>query len=339
MYSCLVFSTRRIAVTRSPILAFNALCYFDFFQSKNISFLTQIVTLLISILAEENQFIPSSLLNVLVCILHAISNRFCEDSLTFLQSPLFSPYLLFIREIILLCHLLQSRCTPLHPLPPRHQGRCLHPLSAPSPHRLSPSPLLPTPRLSLLRQPRRLGRLLPLRRRHRLRQGLLLLRSFPHLPLTPSGLLAHPLHHRPVPASHRPLPPEGPRPARRRARRALRLLSPGCPLASSLSVADCRALLLKGIGVEALVDGLARTTDSVGTATAIVLILTSLLQGGCCHRLSHQTRHSTWLHRRCLFTPLCCLRPAPISLSSSPGPSTFSSATRAVRLLPSPHVQ
>ena len=213
MYSCLVFSTRRIAVTRSPILAFNALCYFDFFQSKNISFLTQIVTLLISILAEENQFIPS--------ILHAISNCFCEDSLTFLHSPLFSPYLLFVREIILLCHLLQLRCTPLHPLPPRHQGRRLHPFSAPSPHRLSPSPLLPTPRLSLLRQPRRLGRLLPLRRRHRLRQGLLLLRSFPHLPLTPSGLLAHRLHHRPVPASHRPLPPEGPRPARRRARRAL----------------------------------------------------------------------------------------------------------------------
>lgn len=339
MYSCLTFSTRRIAVTRSPILAFNALCYFDFFQSKNISFLTQIVTLLISILAEENQFIPSSLLSVLVCILHAIRNRFCEDSLTFLHSPLFTPYLLFVREVILLCHLLQSRCTPPCPLPPRHQGRRLHSPSTPSPHRLSPPPLLSTPRLPLLRQPRRLGRLLPLRRHHRLRQGLLLLRSLPHLSLTPSGLLAHRLRHRPVPASHRPLPPEGPRPARRRARRALRLLSPGCPLASSLSVADCRALLLKGIGVEALVAGLARTSDSVGTATAIVLILTSLLQGGCSRRLSHQTPRCTWLHRRCPSTPRCWRRPAPTSPSSSPGPSTFSSATRAVRLLRSPHAQ
>ena len=159
----------RVSLTKSPTLAFNALCYFDFFQPKNISFLTQIVSMLISILTEENQFIPFNLLKVLVCILHVLYNHFCEDSASFLHSPLFSPYLLFIHEIILLCHLLHLRCTLLLPLPPRHPTWSDHSISTSSSNRVTPPPLLPT-RHSLLQQSQPLNRHLPLNLHHCLHQ-------------------------------------------------------------------------------------------------------------------------------------------------------------------------
>ncbi|KAK8822814.1 hypothetical protein WA556_001705 [Blastocystis sp. ATCC 50177/Nand II] len=243
-----------IAVTRSPILAFNALCYFDFFQSKNISFLTQIVTLLISILAEENQFIPSSLLNVLVCILHAISNCFCEDSLTFLHSPLFSPYLLFVREIILLCHLLQLRYIK--------DGVSI------------PSPLL-----------RRIASLL------RLYYQLLVSLFYDNHTAWAASCLSDAAI---ACVKDFCCSADCSRTACTTDLCQLLIdlyrlkgLAPRAAVLDALCgccrQADCRALLLKGIGVEALVDGLARTTDSVGTATAIVLILTSLLQDSALH--------------------------------------------------------
>ena len=47
----------------------------------------------------------------------------------------------------------------------------------------------------------------------------------------------------------------------------------------SFSVAECRLLLLQGIGVETLVENFAQITNDVNMATAIVLLLTSLLQG------------------------------------------------------------
>lgn len=96
-----------MTIIQTPSLAFDALCYFDFRKSANISYLTEITLLCTQCLSNEHHFVPSHLLLVAVSTLNAIIKRLPTVVMTLTEEELYSAY---VQSLLRLVHVIHQRC-------------------------------------------------------------------------------------------------------------------------------------------------------------------------------------------------------------------------------------
>ena len=96
-----------MAIIQTPSLAADALCYFDFRNSANLSCLTEITLLCSQCLSNEHHFVPSHLLLVAVSTLNAIIKRLPTAIITLTEEEQYSG---FVQSLLRLIHVIHQRC-------------------------------------------------------------------------------------------------------------------------------------------------------------------------------------------------------------------------------------
>lgn len=96
-----------MTIIQTPSLAFDALCYFDFRNFDNISYLTEITLICAQCLSNEHHFIPSHLLLVVVSTVNAIMKRLPTAVVTLAEEELYSVY---VQSLLRLIHVIHQRC-------------------------------------------------------------------------------------------------------------------------------------------------------------------------------------------------------------------------------------
>lgn len=102
----------RLSLTRSSVLAYECLLFFDYYNISYIPSLTQIVILSNEILQDQSQYIPFEFLHVLLLILRSLYYRASEtySSVELTPSSVLIVYIPFVKEIAKCCNTIYKRC-------------------------------------------------------------------------------------------------------------------------------------------------------------------------------------------------------------------------------------